>query len=205
MLNVIAKGLGELPLSLIGNSIAFVALACKTVYDLFINGRRYTKDVDGGMDDIAALKSKGKRNNTSTTLTFLFTTISFLFLIGADIMSKEGMFQDALGELGKSLDGLDGSLQTKEARLKRIEDTLWPPQDPGEYGKPTPPPRDPSGGSVSLEDLKKLIVELQGKDKAFDERLTKLIHTIGDMKQEIHDQKQQLAELRELVPVGAGR
>jgi hypothetical protein len=203
MENAILRGLAELPLSLIGNIIAFVALACKSVYDLYFNGRKFRQDVAGGMDALDALKAKVKRNNTSTTLTFLVTTISFVWLIGADIMSKEGVFQESLGKLGRSLDDVDASLQTKETRLKRIEDTLWPPEGPGTYGKPTPPPRDPSGSVVSLEDLSKLITELQGKDKALDERLTKVIHTIGDMKNEIHAQKTQLAEIQRLLPAGA--
>lgn len=67
-------------LSLVSNVLAFLAVAGKTVYDLYLNPRRFKKEFEK-LGDLEAARRKRQRMDRSTAITFLLLAVSYLVLI----------------------------------------------------------------------------------------------------------------------------
>jgi hypothetical protein len=192
--------LSALPLGLVGNIIAFLALGFKSVYDVYFNRKRFDSDIAEGLDSVEALRNRNKRGNTSTTVAFGITAISFALLIGADLMEKESSTEEKLGVMTASLESVNLALERSDKRIKKIEDTLWPPQGPGTYGNPNPPPYDPAGTQASLDDIKKSIAELKGKDAKLEKRLEEVIRAVNDLSRNVREHQKTMEQIKRMLP-----
>ena len=69
-------------LSFWGNAIGFLAVAFKTVYDLYVNPRRFKREqTEFGL--LKAAEQKRARSDSSTAWTFLVVGIGYGFSIAA--------------------------------------------------------------------------------------------------------------------------
>ena len=123
-------------MSLIASYIALAVLVLKTFFDLILNRWIFDRSIEKGENDLDALKKRNERGNWSSTAAFAAMSISIMLTIGGtmsdDIKKDSEMTKDAL--------------QDHANRIKKIENTIWPPDTGGDYGSPVPNgPWDPVG------------------------------------------------------------
>lgn len=67
-------------LAFVGNLIGFIAVAFKTIFDLYFNPRRFNKE-QSSLGLLKAAEQKRARADTSTAVAFFFVSIGYLFSI----------------------------------------------------------------------------------------------------------------------------
>jgi DNA repair exonuclease SbcCD ATPase subunit len=194
----------KLPMSIIGNIIAVLALAYKSLYDVYFNPRRFRTDLAKGVESVKALEDKNKRTSSSTTIAFAVTAISFALLVGADLVKSDDSKTDKETEVKQSLDDMQKSLSNNDRRLKKIEDTLWPPQNPGTHGNPNPPPYDPAGMQASLDKMEKDIADLRSQDTRLEAKIERVIRALNKLSHEVHEYKETVDKLQQIHAAPAG-
>lgn len=170
---------------MIGNLVAFIALAYKFIYDTWLNRRRFNAEVI--IDSVKAFEDRSKRAARSTTIAFGITAISFALLFGDDVMNNDADTKETLEKMQQSIDAMQATLASNERRIKKIEDEIWPPNYPGKYGSPTPSPNSPGGLQASLRDIKESLANLNSQDKKIEEKLERIIRAIALLEHEIKD------------------
>ena len=114
-------------------------------------------------------------------------------------MKKDDNSSEKQVALDKTLEAVNSTLHENNRRLKRIEDTLWPPEGSSTRGNPNPPPYDPVGMQASLEKINKTLSELKGTDERFEERLERVIRAVNKLSHDVREHHKTMEQLRQML------
>lgn len=170
--------------SLVANCIAIVVLILKSLFDLRINRWIFDVQIRRGADKLDALQQRNIRGSRTSAIAFAAMSLSLAFSIGG------AMEDDRNRPDTRNSASLEQALSEHGARLKKIEDVLWPPTEGGDYGSPVPSgPRGPSGFEASLAEIKNMLADLTAKGTVTEERLERLIVIVNELERSVQEMK----------------
>ena len=187
--------------ALLGNVIATLALVGTTFFELYWNPRRRALEEKKGADPLDALQRSKTRASRFAVIAFVALVISSITLIG-DAMSSEEKDQ----HLQAKIQVLEAQGKDYAGRLRKIEDTIWPPSPPGKYpiGPQPVPPYDPAGIAATLDNIKKQLEDISAKGHVTDSRLDRLIRIVDELTTAVQQHEREMETVKQAMGAPAG-
>lgn len=185
--------------SLIANYIAIGVLILKSGFDLFFNRYLFDKEIENGSDSLDALERRNKRGNLTSTIAFAAMSISIILAIGGSMADANE------NATKKDIENLQELIAQHNKRLKKIEDFLWPPSEPGDYGSRTPNgPWDPVDIQSSIAQIKEELADLMATGNIREDRLNRLIKIVNQLTENVEQFERSTKQLEKFMAAPAG-